>query len=112
MGDLRTLTLDRSNNLPFILTLSPQKNSSKIMPCPKLEEIILYVECSNQLYVKELMTMAEERVSRGAKLPVITIVSTEELAPTKEVFQLRKRVSCVEYKFDDAPPEWDALPER
>lgn len=47
---------------------------------------------------------------RGTKLSKITIVSTDALAPTKEVFQLRKHVSRVKYKFDDTPPVWDALP--
>ena len=110
MGDLRTLALDRCNTLPFILTLNPQKNSSKTVLCPKLEKIILYVERSNQLHVEVLMSMAEQRASRGAQLPAITIVSTEALAPTKEVFRLRRHVLCVEYKFDDASPKWDALP--
>jgi len=116
MKDLRTLTLSRCNNLEFILALNPSKNTSKntskTMPCPRLEEIILYIERPDQFYIDELLSMAEERASRGVKLPAITIVSTEAFAPTKEVFQLRKHVSRVEYKFDDAPPNWDTLPNK
>jgi len=110
MKDLRTLTLSRCNNLTFILALNPSKNPSKTILCPKLEEIILYIERPDQFHVDELLSMAKERASGGVKLSTITIVSTEALAPTKEVFQLRKHVSRVEYKFDDAPPEWDTLP--
>jgi len=110
MKDLRTLTLSRCNNLAFILALDPSKNPSKTMLCPKLEEIVLYIERPDQFHVDELLSMVEERASGGVKLSTITIVSTEALAPTKEVFQLRNHVSRVEYKFDDAPPEWDTLP--
>jgi len=110
MKNLRTLTLSRCKNLTFILALNPSKNPSKTILCPKLEEIILYIERPDQFHVDELLSMAKERASGGVKLPAITIVSTEEFAPTKGVFQLRKHVSRVEYKFDDAPPEWDTLP--
>ena len=110
LEDLRTLTLARCGNHPFISALDPDSTPENIVLCPKLEEIILYIERSDRLYVEQLMSMAEERALRGAKLPAITIVSTESLAPTKEVFQLRKHVSRVEYKFDDAPPAWDTLP--
>jgi len=110
MEDLRTLTLARCNNLNFISILNPDKTPSNIVVCPKLGEIVLYIERLGQLHIEELLSMTEERASRGVKLPAITIVSAGALAPTKEVFQLRKHVSRVECKFDDAPPAWDALP--
>ena len=110
MRDLQTLTLIHSCSLPFIFALNPNKNSSGTITCPKLEEIIFYVRRPNLFYIDQLLSMVEERALRGAKFSAITIVSTDALAPTKEVFQLRKHVSCVECKFDDAPPEWDALP--
>jgi len=110
MGDLRTLTLTESINLLFILTLNPNKNPEKIVPCPNLEEVILYVNRPGGFYIDELLSMAEERASRGAKLSAITIVSTCALTPTMEVFRLREHVSHVEYKFDNAPPAWDTLP--
>ena len=101
--------LAQCNNLPFIFTLNPDKNPDKTVLCPKLEEIILYIEHPDQFHIDELLSMAEERASRGAKLSKITIVSTNALAPTKEVFQLRKYVSRVKYEFDDTPPVWDFL---
>ena len=64
----------------------------------------------NQLHLDELLSMTKEWYLRRAKLLAITIASTEALAPPKEVFLTRKHVSCVEYKFDDAPSEWDILP--
>ena len=107
MGDLRVLTLIESFNLPFILTLNPDKTPDKIVLCPKLEDIILYVNLSGGVHIDELLSMTEERASRGAKLSTITIVSTCALTPTMEVFRLRNHVSRVEYKFDNAPPAWD-----
>ena len=112
MKNLRTLTLSRSKNLIFILALNPDQNPSKTVLCPKLEEIILYIDHPFDFHLNELLSMTEERASRGAKLSAITIVNTEAFAPTKTVFQLRKNVSRVEYKFVDAPPEWDTLPSQ
>ena len=110
MDDLRALMLAQCKNLPFIDILDPDKNPSKTVLCPKLEEISLYVDSPGESYIDELLNMAEGRASRGAKLSAIMIVSTEALAPAKKVFQLRKYVSRVEYRFDDALPEWDTLP--
>lgn len=110
MEDLRSVTLTQCNNVPFILALNPSKNPSKDILCHKLEEIVLYIQRPDQVYTKELLSMAEERALRGVKLPAITIISTDALAPMKEVFRLRKHVSRVEYKFENEPPRWDALP--
>ncbi|KAF9780881.1 hypothetical protein BJ322DRAFT_1213524 [Thelephora terrestris] len=110
MQNLHSLTLAQCRNLIFISSLNPDKSLSKVILCPNLQEIILYVKDPGELHVDELLKMAEERASRGAKLSAITIVNTGTLALTRDVFQLRKYVSRVECKFDDAPPEWDTLP--
>ena len=110
-GDLHTLTLIESNNRPFIYTLNPGKNPKKAVLCPKLEGIILYIKPPHKFYVDELLSMAEERASRGARLSTTTVVSMDALAPSMEIFQLRKHVSRVECKFDNAPPAWDTVPE-
>ena len=69
MEDLRTLILSRCTNLPFILILNPNKkldkNPDEKLLCPKLEEIVLYIERPDQFYINELLSMAEERASRG-----------------------------------------------
>ena len=110
LKDLYSLTLIRCGNLLFFLILDPGTNPSTTVLCPKLKEITLYIKGPDDLPVDELLKMAEERASRGAKLSVITIVSTGTLAPKRDVFQLRKHVSRVKCKFEDAPPEWDMLP--
>ena len=110
LEDLYSLTLVQCENLSFIRALNPSTNPSTIVLCPELKEITLYIEDLGDLHVGELLKMAEARASRGAKLSVMTIVSTV-LALAEDVFQpFREHVSRVECKFDDAPPEWDTLP--
>lgn len=110
MKDLRALTLIKCRNLPFILALNPSKTPSNLVICPKLEELVLCIEECHELHVTEMLCMAEERASRGAKLSSITIVGIGKLVPGKEVFKLRKHVTRVDYRVDDAPPDWDCLP--
>ena len=110
MEALRTLTLIQCNNLPFILALNPDQNPSNDIPCPELEEIVLYVEDRESFNISELVTMTEERALRGMKLPSITIVGLGELLPGREVFELREYVTKVDYKAGKNPPEWDAIP--
>jgi len=113
MEDLRTLALVRCINLPFIHTLNPQKNSSKTVLCPKLEEIILYIKRLGQFRTDELLNMAKERASMGAKLSVISIINLDDATTSispMELSQLREHVSRVEYKFGDAMPTWGTLP--
>ena len=113
MGDLHTLTLTESNQLPFILTLNPDKNSDKIVLCPELEEITVYFGHSRYLlHIEELLDMAEARALRGVRLSVITIVCVDALTPPRGVSKLRKHVSRVECKFNNVLPAWDHLPER
>ena len=112
MEDLRILTLTQCNNLHFILTLNPTENPDGIVLFPKLEGITFHIERSDLLRLDEflsILSMAEERALRGAKLSGITIVSSGALLTT-ELFRLRKHVSHVEYKFYGTVPAWDALP--
>jgi hypothetical protein len=112
MESLRTVILVHCSNLPFIHSLDPDKNPSATVLCPNLERMTLYVQGPDQLHTDDLVTMAEERARKGAKLAMITIVCTGVLAPPKDVFQLRKHVTRVECKFDDIVPAWDALPAK
>lgn len=75
MEDLRTLTLARCTNRPFIFSLNPKKNSSKTLLCPKLEGVTLYIKHPDQYRINELLSMAKERALRDAKLSAISIVN-------------------------------------
>jgi len=110
MSNLRTLTLVRCNNLHFILALDPAQNPLGRVLCPKLEELVLYVEARKLFNITELMNMARERALKKAKLPSITIIGLGELAPGKEAFKLREHVTRVEYRVEEEPPMWHAIP--
>ena len=107
-NNLRTLTLIECKNQPFISALDPEKNASKSVLCPKLEEIILYA--GSWYFIKTLISMAKGRASRGAKLSSIMLMGLGSSAPGKGVSELRDHVMCVGYMDSDIEvPEWDYL---
>ena len=108
---LRTLTLTKCHNLAFIFALNPEKNSSGLVLCPDLEEIILYIKSRDHFHIGHLLSMAKKRSVRGAKLSSINIVGLNKLVPAKEVFGLREHVTHVDYRAGDTPPDWDYLPD-
>ena len=110
MKDLQTLTLSQCNNLPFILALNPDQSSSKSALCPKLEEVVLYVEGLESFNIKELVSMAKERASAGKKLSSITVVALSKLVPRKNVFGLKEHVTRVDYRIGEKPPRWNGVP--
>ena len=110
ISNLCTLTLVDCVSPPLITVLNPQGNASGTLVFPKLEELSVYIKNRSHFYGKELLEMAKERASRGAKLKAVTIIGLQELVPAKEVFKLRAHVSRVEYRLDDVLPEWDAIP--
>jgi len=112
MKYLRTLTLIRCNNLPFILALNPEKYVPVRLLCPKLEKLVLYVEEWNPSDIPELLSMVKKRDTQRARLQSMTIVSLGELAPRKEVFKLREFVTHMEYRFEEKPPKWDDISDR
>jgi len=63
MCNLQTFALTHCNNLPFILTLNPDKNPSGIVLCPTLGEIILWISRSDELHIDELLNMVQGRAS-------------------------------------------------
>jgi hypothetical protein len=114
MHNLRTLTLTNCLNLSFILALNPSRNASNTVVCPKLKEVVLYIqkqhihEQQDGSSMDELLEMAKDRASRGAKL--LSIVITCPWGIPVEVSGLRSYVSRVEYRLDDESPRWDVHP--
>ncbi|KAF9643331.1 hypothetical protein BDM02DRAFT_3191807 [Thelephora ganbajun] len=105
MNDLRTLRLVQCNNLPFILALNPNQNPSKLAVCPKLEDLILYVD-EDSFNIEELTSMAEERALQDAKLSSITIIGLGFVPGG--ILGLREHVARVEYGAEDELPQWDS----
>ena len=113
MSSLRNLrTLTTANSLMPLLILDPTSGSSSPVLCPKLEELVLYLESWNSSSNKILMTIAENRALRGAKLSLITFVDLQGPRVWVEnmTSALRKHVTRVQYTVADALPAWDEVP--
>lgn len=108
--NLQTLVLAECANISFILALDPAENPHMPLLCPVLEELVLYIKLRDQFHTNSLVSMAKNRESSGAKLPSITIVGLDELAPAREVLQLKEYVTRVEYRIDEESPTPDDLP--
>ena len=108
--DLRQIFLNQRNNTPFILALNPNlsSGSSNPVPCPKLEDLILYVEHGESLDISGLVEMAKWRALEGAKLKSITVVSGGIVSP-KEVRLLARHATRVECRSEEGQPKWDDI---
>ena len=72
---------------------------------------MLYVWSLDKTDITDMLNMAKERAVRGAKLSSITIIGLSVLAlGLGEVFKLMDHVGRVDYRVDDAIPDWDAHP--
>lgn len=101
MNNLRVLALVHCLNLSFISALNPNRNASNMVVCPKLEELALcFGELLEEPFIDDLLEMAKERASRGARLATIAIICPQEFIPSEKVFSLRRYVSQVEYTLD------------
>jgi len=100
MTDLRTLKLSRCRS-PHIFTqaLQPSMNSSEVMVCPKLEELIL--ESPDGAFdVKSVIKMVAARAWKGRKLGTIRIVDGRGGPDPGVMSELKKHVSHVDYIFE------------
>ena len=97
LNTLRTLILSDCNPLPFIFALNPEKNSSALVPCPNLEELVIYPSLDpRHEYAGDLVDMSRSRDSKGAKLSSITIV--DDSALEEEVSKLKEHATHVEHR--------------
>ena len=113
LGTLRTLVLSDCDNLAFILALDPEKNTSGLVLCPNLEEIVIYPSLyPRREYARELVDMSKSRDSRGVKLSSIVIVDMQK--SMKEVARLKEHVTHAEYRCEDNStwPTWDDVPDE
>ena len=110
MDSLRTLVLNECHNLPFILALNPEENSSKLVACPNLETLIFYIKSRDQFHAKSLVSMAKEQALRDAKLSLVKIVCLGGLMLGEEWLGLCEHVMRVECWSKQTAPLWDDLP--
>ena len=110
MDSLRTLVLNKCHNLPFILALNPKENSSKLVACPNLEKLIVYIHFHYQFHAESLVSMAKERALRDAKLSLVRIVYPGKFMLEKEWLGLCEYVMHAEWRSEHTAPLWDDLP--
>ena len=113
VNNLRTLTLTKCNNLPFILALDPEQNPSNLVLCPNMEDLALYNKKWDRSLDEPLITMARDRASRGAKLSSITFVLPGGLPLLRNsLFEtLGEHVTRVHWGPSyHALPAWDYVP--
>ena len=98
MKNLRTLTLFRFSYLhTFMGALHPGTSSSKVVICPKLEELVLVPRSDSEVFDIESVTkMAAARATGGAKLRTVRIADTRKKLGPWTASELRKHVSHVE----------------
>ena len=105
---LRTLILADCASSQLARVLDPSQNPAGLVLCHNMENLVFYAKSLSLLSVASLIKMAKNRVSRGAKLSSITIV--EPGGPVPRVFELRKYVTRMDHRIDDAWPAWDDIP--
>lgn len=107
MNNLRTLILIDCEIRPFISAMNPERNSSDLILCLNMEELVI---CSLHLSLfrfQHIVRMAKIRAFRGAKLSSITFIDTGGHWPRKEVSKLREHVTHLEHRVSDKLPAWD-----
>ena len=109
-NQLRTLVLIEGDFLRFTRALDPKHNSSNLLLCSNLEELILYSKSLPPSRINDLIEMAENRASRGAKFSSVTFVNLGGRKQEHKVLKLRKHVTNVEYRVSDTRPAWDDVP--
>ena len=96
MKDLRILTLAQCDNPHTVIhALDPSMNSSGVVVCPKLREVM--IECYGTFDIKDVVETVMARGLRGVKLEAVRILSwTEPVISQQDIRELKKHVTHVE----------------
>ena len=101
MNNLRTLTIHGCRNPHiFIRALHPGVSTSRVVVCPKLEELVLNLNIDGEEFdIQSVIRMAKARASRGAKLGSVRIIdgNPRPKVDPAGVLELRAHAWCVEY---------------
>ena len=94
MKHLHTLTLRHcARSHIFIYALHPDMNSSGVLVCPKLEELVIVLS-GGTLDVKSVIGVVAARAARGAKVTSVRITGRKPVGT--DILELRKHVLHVE----------------
>ena len=109
MNDLRTFVLSNCNNQPFLIALNPERNPSKLVPCPNLKEIIFYG--TRWCHTHSLVNTTKERALRGTKVSTVMMIGYGATVLEEEVLEIGEHVTHVECRANGSIPPWNYVPE-
>lgn len=104
MDQVRALVLRECDNEPFIRALDPKRNPSNLLLCPRLNNLMFYVDDRRTFEVEpSIADTVKNRDSRGAKLSSVMFLNmgTYSFRIQDGVRQLRKHVGRAEYMRPD-----------
>ena len=80
------------------------RKPTRQLTVPNLRKMELYLDPLKEVSGEELMELVKYRVSEGARLDQLSIISPQVIVPVAEVMALRPYVKLVEYKMDNSIP--------
>ena len=83
------------------------RHPSRNLTVPKLGSLSLYLHPQREVSGKELMELVKYRVSNGARLEELLIISPDIIVPVAEVMALKAHVGVVEYRLDNSLPNFE-----
>jgi hypothetical protein len=104
LPSLQSIVMVHCDNTVLLRAL---RQPARHLTVPKLRTMRLYINPRREVSGEELMELAKYRVSNGARLEELSIVSPEVTVPVAKVMALRTLVGLVEYKMDDSIPTFD-----
>jgi len=101
LPNLQSIFMVHCDNTVLLRAL---KCPTRHLTVPKLRTLKLYLDPQRTVSGEDLMDLVKNRVSGGAGLEELSIISPEVTIPVAEVMALRTHVGLVEYRMDDSIP--------
>jgi hypothetical protein len=106
LPNLESILMIHCDNTALLRAL---RHPTRYLTAPKLGMMKLYLNPQREVSGEELMELVKYRVSHGARLEGLLIISPDVVVPVAEVMALRQHVGIVEYKMDDSVPSFENL---
>ena len=104
LPNLQTVLMVHCDNTVLLRAL---RNPTRHLLVPKLRTLKLYLDSQRAISGEGLMELVKYRVSNGARLEELSILSPEVVVPVPEIMALKPHVGVVEYMMDDSIPSFE-----
>jgi len=104
LPNLQSVLMVHCDNTVLLRAL---KYPTRHLTVPKLRTLKLYLDPQRTVSGEDLMELVKSRVSNGARLEELLIISPEVIVPVAEVMVLKPHVGSVEYRMDDSIPSFE-----